>query len=134
MLSLILFKLPFISLVLSQPHRNLSDSLQIFKKSNRILNFQSNSKGTDRSSIFVAMSILVQQLRLEKKVDICTVVRKLRSQRPQMIDSYVSLLFYNLWTFLQSSLFAKKNMQRVKIEIYQYFSMGIHELTNKFYL
>lgn len=51
------------------------------------------SLGTDRSSIFVTLAILVQQLRLEKKVDCCTVVRKLRSQRSQFLNSYVSRKF-----------------------------------------
>ncbi|XP_055376748.1 tyrosine-protein phosphatase 69D [Condylostylus longicornis] len=46
------------------------------------------SLGTDRSSIFVAMCILVQQLRTEKKVDICTTTRKLRSQRSMLLDTY----------------------------------------------
>ncbi|KAH8296358.1 hypothetical protein KR054_005199 [Drosophila jambulina] len=48
------------------------------------------SLGTDRSSIFVAMCILVQHLRLEKCVDICATTRKLRSQRTGLINSYVS--------------------------------------------
>lgn len=48
------------------------------------------SLGTDRSSIFVTLCILVQQLRLEKKVDVCTVVRKLRTQRSQFLSTYVS--------------------------------------------
>lgn len=52
--------------------------------------FIRSSHGTDRSSIFVTLCILVQQLRLEKKVDCCTVVRKLRSQRSQFLNSYVS--------------------------------------------
>lgn len=46
--------------------------------------------GSDRSSMFVGLSILVQQLRVEKRVDIFTVTRKLRSQRQAMISSYVS--------------------------------------------
>lgn len=48
------------------------------------------SLGTERSSIYVAMCILVQHLRTEKKVDMCTVARKLRSQRSTMLDTYVS--------------------------------------------
>lgn len=52
--------------------------------------YQIFSLGTDRSSIFVTLCILVQQLRLEKKVDVCTVVRKLRSQRSQFLSTYVS--------------------------------------------
>lgn len=54
------------------------------------------SLGTDRSSIFVTLCILVQQLRLEKKVDVCTVVRKLRSQRSQFLSTYVSDDFHSL--------------------------------------
>lgn len=46
--------------------------------------------GTERSSIFVGMCILIQQLKLEKKIDVCTMVRKLRSQRNMLIDTYVS--------------------------------------------
>lgn len=38
----------------------------------------------------MAMCFLVQQLRTEKKVDICSVVRKLRSQRMGMMETYVS--------------------------------------------
>lgn len=50
-----------------------------------------SSLGTDRSSMFVTLYILVQQLRLEKKVDVCTFVRKLRSQRSQFLSTYVSI-------------------------------------------
>lgn len=57
------------------------------------------SLGTDKSSIFVAMCILIQQLRLEKKVDICTTTRKLRSQRNLMIDSYVSDPFLTIFIY-----------------------------------
>ncbi|GAB0089763.1 tyrosine-protein phosphatase 69D-like [Sergentomyia squamirostris] len=51
------------------------------------------SFGSDRSSIFVAMCFLVEQLRAEKRVDICTTVRKLRSQRNTMIDTYAQYEF-----------------------------------------
>ncbi|XP_058804465.1 tyrosine-protein phosphatase 69D isoform X2 [Phymastichus coffea] len=44
--------------------------------------------GSDRSSMFVALSILVQQLRIEKRIDIFTTVKKLRSQRHGMISTY----------------------------------------------
>ncbi|KAI8122637.1 Tyrosine-protein phosphatase 69D [Lucilia cuprina] len=50
------------------------------------------SFGTDRSSIFVAMCILVQQLRTEKCVDICTTTRKIRSQRSRLIDTYITYI------------------------------------------
>lgn len=46
--------------------------------------------GSDRSSLFVGLSILVQQLRVEHRVDIFTITRKLRSQRHALINSYVS--------------------------------------------
>lgn len=51
--------------------------------------------GSDRSSIFVGLSILVQQLRIERRVDIFTTVRKLRSQRQLMISTYVSTINFN---------------------------------------
>lgn len=67
----------------------------------RIIYFiNSFSLGTDKSSIFVAMCILIQQLRLEKKVDVCTTTRKLRAQRHLMIDSYVSISKIKLETFI----------------------------------
>lgn len=46
--------------------------------------------GSDRSSLFVGLSILVQQLRTEQRVDIFTTTRKLRSQRHSLISTYVS--------------------------------------------
>lgn len=49
--------------------------------------------GSDRSSMFVALSILVQQLRTEKKIDVCTVARKLRSQRPGMLQTFAQFEF-----------------------------------------
>nr|XP_022914694.1 tyrosine-protein phosphatase 69D [Onthophagus taurus] len=44
--------------------------------------------GSDRSSIFVGLSILVQQLRIERRVDVFIVARKLRSQRQAMINTF----------------------------------------------
>jgi len=43
--------------------------------------------GSDRSSVYVALSCLVQQLKTESRADVFTVVRKLRSQRQGMIQS-----------------------------------------------
>jgi protein-tyrosine phosphatase len=40
--------------------------------------------------MFVALSILVQQLRTEKRVDIFIATRKLRSQRHGMLQTFVS--------------------------------------------
>ncbi|XP_037935932.1 tyrosine-protein phosphatase 69D isoform X2 [Teleopsis dalmanni] len=51
------------------------------------------SLGTDRSSIFVAMCILVQQLRTEKGIDICSTARKIRSQRPKLLNTYAQYEF-----------------------------------------
>lgn len=49
--------------------------------------------GSDRSSMFVALSILVQQLRTERRTDICTVTRKLRAQRQGMIQTFAQYEF-----------------------------------------
>ncbi|XP_055637992.1 tyrosine-protein phosphatase 69D isoform X2 [Toxorhynchites rutilus septentrionalis] len=51
------------------------------------------SLGTDKSSLFVAMCILVMQLKTEKRIDICSIVRKLRAQRSLMIDTYAQYEF-----------------------------------------
>lgn len=49
--------------------------------------------GTERSSMFVGLSILVQQLRIEKRVDIFTLARKLRSQRLGLLNTYAQYEF-----------------------------------------
>ncbi|XP_059488748.1 tyrosine-protein phosphatase 69D isoform X2 [Neocloeon triangulifer] len=49
--------------------------------------------GVDRSAIFVALAILIQQIQTEKRVDILSVVRKLRCQRQGMLDSYAQYEF-----------------------------------------
>ncbi|KAL1455690.1 hypothetical protein WDU94_009767 [Cyamophila willieti] len=49
--------------------------------------------GSERSSMFVALSILVQQLTLEKRVDVFSVVRKLRTQRLGMIQTFAQYEF-----------------------------------------
>ncbi|PNF23076.1 Tyrosine-protein phosphatase 69D [Cryptotermes secundus] len=49
--------------------------------------------GSDRSSMFVALSILVQQLHTEKRVDIFTATRKLRSQRHGMLQTFAQYEF-----------------------------------------
>lgn len=51
--------------------------------------------GSDRSSMFVNLSILVQQLRTEKRVDIFMTTKKLRSQRHEMINTFVSFYICN---------------------------------------
>lgn len=59
--------------------------------------------GSDRSSMFVALSILVQQLRTERRLDICTTTRKLRSQRQGMIHSFVSPLSFSYISLIRTS-------------------------------
>lgn len=44
--------------------------------------------GSDRSSIFTALLLLVTQLRTERAVDVFAVARKLRAQRHMMIDAF----------------------------------------------
>lgn len=56
-----------------------------------LLSFHFYRSGSDRSSMFVALSILIQQLRTEKKIDVSTVSRKLRNQRQGMLQTFVSL-------------------------------------------
>ena len=48
--------------------------------------------GSERSSVFVALGCLVQQLKTESRSDVFTTVRKLRSQRQGMVQHVVSLL------------------------------------------
>lgn len=50
--------------------------------------------GSDRSSMFVALSILIQQIRTDRRVDIFTTTRKLRTQRQAMINTFVSTTPY----------------------------------------
>lgn len=54
--------------------------------------------------MFVGLSILVQQLRTERRVDIFTTTRKLRSQRHAMISSFVRYTDH-IFLFLFNSLF-----------------------------
>ncbi|VEN39033.1 unnamed protein product [Callosobruchus maculatus] len=49
--------------------------------------------GSDRSSMFVGLSILVQQLKTERRVDVFTVTRKLRSQRQALVNSFAQYEF-----------------------------------------
>ena len=46
--------------------------------------------GSERSSVFVALGCLVQQLKTESRSDVFTTVRKLRSQRQGMVQHVVS--------------------------------------------
>lgn len=48
-------------------------------------------RGSDRSSVYVALSCLVLQIKNEGRCDVFTAVRKLRSQRQGMVQHLVSL-------------------------------------------
>ncbi len=48
--------------------------------------------GSERSSVFVALACLVQQLKTELRADVFTTVRKLRSQRQGMVQHVVSFV------------------------------------------
>ncbi|XP_034836742.1 tyrosine-protein phosphatase 69D isoform X2 [Maniola hyperantus] len=49
--------------------------------------------GTERSALFVALCILIWQLRLERRVDVACVARKVRSQRARTIDTFLQYEF-----------------------------------------
>ena len=46
--------------------------------------------GSDRSSVYVGLSVLVQQIKRENRCDVFTAVRKLRAQRQAMMQHLVS--------------------------------------------
>lgn len=75
--------------------------------------------GSDRSSMFVALSILVQQLRIEKRIDIFTTVKKLRSQRHGMISTFVSI------NKLKNLFLPNQQYEALSIIFYQIFSGSI---------
>ena len=47
--------------------------------------------GSDRSSLYVGLSCLVQQIKREGRCDVFTAVRKLRAQRQAMMQHLVSI-------------------------------------------
>merc|ERR1719323_2048942 len=49
--------------------------------------------GSERSSVFVALGCLVQQLKTESRSDVFTTVRKLRSQRQGMVQHVTQYKF-----------------------------------------
>ncbi|XP_038219096.1 tyrosine-protein phosphatase 69D isoform X3 [Zerene cesonia] len=49
--------------------------------------------GTERSALFVALCVLACQLRLERRVDVSCVARKLRAQRAHTIDTVLQYEF-----------------------------------------
>lgn len=47
--------------------------------------------GGSNCSLFCALSILLDQFRNDQYVDVCRTVKKLKTQRPHMIETYVSI-------------------------------------------
>ena len=56
--------------------------------------------GSDRSSLYVGLSILVQQIKREGRCDVFTAVRKLRAQRQAMIQTLVTSNICNIHEYL----------------------------------
>ena len=56
--------------------------------------------GSDRSSLYVGLSILVQQIKREGRCDVFTAVRKLRAQRQAMIQTLVTSIISNTHEYL----------------------------------
>ena len=53
--------------------------------------------GSYRSSIYVVLSVLVQQIKKEARCDVFTGVRKLRAQRQGMIQDLTQVTRNNSW-------------------------------------
>ena len=49
------------------------------------------SGGGSNCSVFCALSILHEQFKNDQYVDVCRTAKKLKTQRPHMIETYVSL-------------------------------------------
>ena len=47
------------------------------------------SGGGSNCSVFCALNILLEQFKNEQTVDVCRTVKKLKTQRPHMIETYV---------------------------------------------
>ena len=51
------------------------------------------SAGTGRTGTFIAVSILLERLKTEGVVDVFHTVRALRLQRPNMVQTVVSIVY-----------------------------------------
>ncbi|XP_052753024.1 tyrosine-protein phosphatase 69D isoform X2 [Galleria mellonella] len=49
--------------------------------------------GTERSALFVALCVLIRQLRVERRLDVNCVARKVRSQRARTINTFLQYEF-----------------------------------------
>jgi len=70
--------------------------------------------GSDRSSLYVGLSILVQQIKREGRCDVFTAVRKLRAQRQAMIQQLP------MYEFLYRAISDYVDLYKNKDEEYEY--------------
>ncbi|KAL4712464.1 hypothetical protein ACJJTC_007480 [Scirpophaga incertulas] len=49
--------------------------------------------GAERAALFVALCILICQLRVERRVDVCALTRKMRSQREHTLNTFLQYEF-----------------------------------------
>ena len=57
------------------------------------------SGGGSNCSVFVALIYLLDQFKNDQYVDVCRLVKKMKTQRPHMIETFVS--FKNFYFFFQ---------------------------------
>lgn len=79
--------------------------------------------GSHRSSIYVALSVLVQQIKRENRCDVFTAVRKLRAQRQGMVQELA------LYEFVYRAISDYVDLYRNKDEEYEY-SVPVGAATN----
>ena len=48
--------------------------------------------GLSETGVFLAIAVMIERIRFEKKVDVFRTVKDLRDYRPRMINDFVSLL------------------------------------------
>jgi len=70
--------------------------------------------GSERSSVYVALSILIQQIKRESRCDVFTTVRKLRAQRQGMVQHL------SLYEFVYRAISDYVDLYRNKDEEYEY--------------
>jgi len=79
--------------------------------------------GSDRSSVYVGLSVLVQQIKREGRCDVFTAVRKLRAQRQGMMQHL------SLYEYLYRAISDYVDLYRNRDEEYEY-SMPVGAVTN----
>merc|ERR1719411_1028844 len=79
--------------------------------------------GSDRSSVYVGLSVLVQQIKRENRCDVFTAVRKLRAQRQAMMQHLAQ------YEFLYRAVSDYVDLYKNKEEDYDY-SVPVGAVTN----